>query len=78
MKPTFTKPVMGKADTALSFAQGHKPSDTGRVFHAPEGYRRLTINLPEKLHKKLRFAAVEDDCTATDIVVRLLERELGE
>lgn len=43
-----------------------------RSFFAPEGYRRLTINLPEELHKELRRKAVEDDSTATDIIVNLL------
>jgi hypothetical protein len=47
-----------------------------RAFFAPEGYRRLTINLPEELHKKLRLSAVEQDCTATEIIKRLLKKEL--
>jgi hypothetical protein len=38
--------------------------------------RRLTINLREDLHKKLRLAAVEQDCNATDIIERLLVKEL--
>lgn len=47
-----------------------------RMFFAPEGYRRLTINLPEVLHKKLRLTAIEQDCTATEIIKRLLMKEL--
>lgn len=47
-----------------------------RVFNAPKGYKRLTINLPELLHKKLKVAAAEQGCTATDIIERLLERGL--
>lgn len=47
-----------------------------RVFFAPEGYRRLTINLPEALHKKLKLTAVKQDCTATKIIERLLVKEL--
>jgi len=37
------------ANTALSFAEATQPvkASNNRVFHAPEGYRRLTINLPE-------------------------------
>ena len=71
---------------ALAFAEaGAAPAKTGakqaaaekRAFFAPEGYRRLTINLPEALHKKLRLAAVEQDCTATEIIERLLVKELG-
>jgi hypothetical protein len=48
-----------------------------RAFFAPTGYRRLTINLPEELHKKLRLAAIEQDCTATEIIERLLTKELA-
>jgi hypothetical protein len=47
-----------------------------RIFRAPEGYRRLTVNLREDLHKNLRLLAVEQDCTATDIIERLLVKEL--
>jgi len=81
MKPTLTKPILAKPTlaTALSFAESAKvsTSNNNRVFNAPEGYRRLTINLREDLHKKLRLAAIEQDCTATDIIERLLNSELG-
>ena len=73
-KPTLGKP--SRADAALSFAEAAKPEKNTRIFNAPEGYRRLTINLPEDLHKKLRLSAVEQDCTATDIIERLLRAEL--
>lgn len=77
-KPTLTPKA--KAEAAVAFAE--KPSakkEAGkRTFFAPEGYRRLTVNLPEELHKKLRLAAIEQDCTATDIIERLLTRELGD
>lgn len=85
---TLAKPTLGsktKAETALAFAEAGtapvaptpKQEDAAkRSFFAPEGYRRLTINLREDLHKKLRLAAVEQDCNATSIIVRLLEKEL--
>jgi hypothetical protein len=78
---TLTKPTLiSKQAAALSFAESktirHEAADK-RVFYAPEGYRRLTINLREDLHKKLRLMAVEQDCTATDIIERLLVKELG-
>ena len=84
---TLTKPTLGgktKAEAVLAFAEaGAVPETTGakqaaekRAFFAPEGYRRLTINLREDLHKKLRLAAVEQDCNATDIIERLLVKEL--
>ena len=87
---TLAKPTLAsksKSDTALAFAEAgavtektgakHTAAAEKRAFFAPEGYRRLTINLEEKLHKKLRMAAVEQDCTATDIIERLLKKELG-
>jgi hypothetical protein len=82
MKPTLAKPLLAKptlANTALSFAEATQPAkaSNNRVFHAPEGYRRLTINLPEEMHKKLRLAAIEQDCTATEIIERLLNKELS-
>ena len=82
MKPTLSKPLLAKptlANTALSFAEATQPvkANNNRVFHAPEGYRRLTINLPEEMHKKLRMAAIEQDCTATEIIERLLNKELA-
>ena len=78
-KPTLDK---GKTEAALAFAEGNKPTKTteqgqGRVFHAPAGFRRLTINAPIELHKKLKLEAIHRDCTATDIILELLERELG-
>jgi len=48
-----------------------------RVFNAPEGYRRLTINLPEELHKKIKLHAVQDDTTVTDIIIDLIEQYFG-
>lgn len=85
---TLAKPTLGnkqKLDAVLAFAEGGAiPERTDakqataekRAFFAPEGYRRLTINLREDLHKKLRLAAVEKDCTATEIIERLLLKEL--
>lgn len=81
---TLAKPKLVSKTTseaALAFAEAAaspvKAAAEKRAFFAPEGYRRLTINLREDLHKKLRLAAVEQDCNATDIIVRLLTKELG-
>lgn len=80
-KPTLSKPTLKKSAAALAFAESdskkEKTASSGkRAFFAPEGYRRLTINIPQELHKKLKMAAVEQDCTATDIIERLLIKEL--
>lgn len=78
----LAKPKISKPEAALAFAEAGKKKQAGgesagRVFHAPEGYRRLTINLPSDLHKRLKLAAIHQDCTATDIIQKLLERELA-
>ena len=83
--PTLSKPMpRATAEAAMAFAEAKKPEQAKptpaaekRVFFAPEGHRRLTVNLPEELHKKLRLVAIERDCTATDIVLALLSQELG-
>ena len=84
---TLSKPTLAnksKSETALAFAEAGAVTETTsakqaaekRAFFAPEGYRRLTINLRKDLHKKLKLAAVEQDCNATDIIERLLVKEL--
>ena len=81
IKPTLA--TQSKSAAALAFADVPKVASTSqtgpekRAFSAPEGYRRLTINLREDLHKKLRLVAVEKDCTATEIIERLLIQELN-
>jgi hypothetical protein len=76
----LAKPTLSKPAAALEFAEAGKKKKasevSGRIFHAPNGYRRLTINLPIDLHKRLKLAAIHRDCTATDIIERLLEQEL--
>lgn len=47
-----------------------------RVFNAPEGYKRLTINLPIELHTQLKIAAAKRECTVTEIIENLLKKEL--
>lgn len=88
---TLTKPTLVKkttAEAALAFAEASAaPEKTGkkqaakeeskRVFFAPEGHRRLTINVTHEMHKKLRLMAVEQDTTITDILTKLVAKELG-
>jgi hypothetical protein len=85
----LTKPMIqkdSKASAALMFAEEASkvvskaekaPPVNRRNPYAPIGHRRLTINLPEELHKKLRLAAIDRDCTATDIIEDMLKKELG-
>jgi len=41
-----------------------------------EGKRRLTCDIPEELHKDLRFLAVEHEITITKYVQTLLEEHV--
>ena len=88
-KPTtLAKPTLAKkfnSDVALTFAEAGVAPKTKvvkqaaaekRAFFAPEGYRRLTINVTHEMHKNLRLMAVEHDTTITDILTRLVEKEL--
>ena len=34
-----------------------------------QGCRRLTADIPEQLHKRLKLQALQEDCTVTDIVI---------
>ena len=47
-----------------------------RAFFAPEGDRRLTINLRQDLHKRLKLMAVEQETTIGEIIEALVERNL--
>ena len=75
---SLAKPTLdNKAQLADAFAKGSTAKSTAKVtkiFHTPEGYRRLTINLREDIHKKIRMKAIEEDCTVTDIITKLLEK----
>ena len=83
-KPDF---INDRSAAALKFAEASVITkdvvtnsveiETTRSTYAPEGYRRLTINLPETLHKKLRMKAVEQNTTATEIIEKLLSQELS-
>jgi macrodomain Ter protein organizer (MatP/YcbG family) len=78
---TLAKPTLdNKAQLADAFAKGNRVeairATTAKIFNAPAGYRRLTINLREDIHKKIRLKAIEQDCTVTDIITKLLEKEV--
>lgn len=44
-----------------------------------EGFdlQKISINFPRDLWKKLRLKALQDDTTVTQILVELVERDLG-
>ncbi|MGF9944632.1 hypothetical protein ABEX44_15420 [Priestia megaterium] len=41
-----------------------------------EGHRRLTCDIPEELHKQLRYLAVENDTSITKYVKAILEEHV--
>lgn len=57
-------------------AQAAKSVAENRIFFAPAGDKRLTINIKENLHKKLKIKAIEENTTAGDILEKLIEKYL--
>ena len=53
-----------------------KTASNTRIFFAPEGDKRLTINLNAELHKKLKIAAIEQGITAGEIIENLLKQHI--
>lgn len=65
------KPTMKEA---LAFAE-HKVHGA-KSTAAPEGDTRLTVNLRNDLHLKLRMKALEQKTTAGDLLEQLIEKYL--
>ena len=70
--------LVNRAQLAEAFTKGSTATLTKatKIFHASVGYRRLIINLRENIQKKIRIKAIEQDCTVTDIITKLLEQEV--
>jgi hypothetical protein len=45
-----------------------------RVFNAPEGHTRLTINLPTELHEKIKTQAVFAKTTVGEMVSEFIKK----
>ena len=77
---SLAKPTLdNKAQLADAFAKGSTTlasTKVTKIFHASEGYRRLTINLRKDTHKKIRMKAIERHCTLTEIITKLLEKKV--
>jgi hypothetical protein len=67
-KPTIT------AGQVLGFAEGRRKEE--KATAAPAGDVRLTINLREDLHMKLKLRAVKDKTTAGELIESLVEQYL--
>jgi len=55
---------------------GFNSSSNTRIFLAPEGDKRLTINIKQELHKKLKIKAIEKEITVGEIIEQLVEKYL--
>ena len=53
-----------------------KSSTNARIFSAPHGDKRLTINIKKELHKKLKIAAIENETSIGEIIERLVKNNL--
>ena len=80
-KPVFASSVVNKSEAARAFAEAHSEKVDAELpvtpvmtkgQTAPAGHKRLTINLPTELHKRLRMKALESGTTATEIIEALL------
>jgi hypothetical protein len=47
-----------------------------KTFFAPEGDKRLTINMRVDLYRKLKTAAAEKNTTSGEIIEQLIEKYL--
>ena len=66
----------GKGKDKIIALTASKTKGSTRIFFAPEGDKRLTINLNAELHKKLKIAAIEQGITAGEIIENLIQKNL--
>lgn len=66
----------GKDEDKIISKTGSKSSGGTRMFFAPAGDRRLTINIKKELHKKLKIEAIEKGITVGEIIEQLVEKHL--
>lgn len=71
-----TKTVEKVKMPKIAKTKAQKEADKKRVFFAPEGDKRLTINIKQDLHKKLKIAAINNDMTAGELIEALIEKHL--
>jgi hypothetical protein len=74
--PQIEKEGKDKGSSKKTAHRASKQANNTRIFFAPEGDKRLTINLNAELHKKLKIAAIEQEITAGEIIEKLLEKYL--
>lgn len=65
-----------KGNSKIMARTASKSASNTRIFFAPEGDKRLTINLNADLHKKLKIAAIEQGITAGEIIEKLIKQHI--
>lgn len=73
-RPVTIKPSLSVQQKEFLNAGTTKPLVKGRT--APDGFSRLTVNLPKELHRSLKVKAAQEDRNIGDIVVQLLDEYL--
>ncbi len=74
IKTENTEDIIGKE--RIASPEAIKEVVQNRVFFAPKGDKRLTINLRKDLHKKLKIVAIEKGITVGEIIEHLVEEHL--
>ena len=72
MATTIRKPLPDKASLAQSFAKNDKPT-SGRV---PVGDARLTANIRDDLHQRLKIHAAKEKTTIRDLLESMIEAHI--
>ena len=67
-KPSIKKPVA--EDAARRFAKGR-----GTSGHVPNGDKRLTANIREDLHLRLKIGAARRSTTIGEMLERMIKKE---
>ncbi len=67
---------IAKSKDKIIAQAGLNSSCNARIFFAPEGDKRLTINIKQELHKKLKIKAIEKEITVGEIIEQLVEKYL--
>lgn len=74
------EPPKVDASTIIEFSEDLPPKNKGgrpRSFVAPDGYQRITVNLPVKFHNELRLQAALHRVTITELIYRAVGQMLG-
>lgn len=68
-----TKPKQGRGRPRKP--AGNKASSP-RSVHPAEGTKRLTLDIPQSLHKQLKLLAIHQEISMKDYIIQVVERSL--